>query len=228
MGQAIFAQRCADCHGATGLSDGVFVKDLPAPPPQLSDAATLRDQTPRDVFATVTQGRMDKFMPPFNEALTDAERWDVVAFIYTLSMPAEEIAAGGELYTASCAECHGVDGSELRDWTTQAYFTEASPARLYAAITAGVPEAEDHAFTALSDAERWATVAYVRSLTYDMTAPPEPEVLGAQGAVNGTVTNGTAGAALASVTPAPPGEDFPRLAGFPEGDPFEGVLGVRE
>jgi 23S rRNA (cytosine1962-C5)-methyltransferase len=32
---------------------------------------------------------------------------------------------------------------------------------------------------------------------------------------------------LASVEPAPPGPDFPRLAGFPEGDPFEAVLARR-
>jgi 23S rRNA (cytosine1962-C5)-methyltransferase len=35
------------------------------------------------------------------------------------------------------------------------------------------------------------------------------------------------GVMLADVAPAPPGEDFPTLAGFPEGDPFEGVLAVR-
>lgn len=195
-GQALYADRCADCHGATGLSDGVFVADLPAPPPLFAEADTLREQTPREVFATVTQGRMDKFMPPFSEALTDAQRWDVAAFVYTLSTPADELAAGGEVYAASCAECHGVDGSELRDWTSPTYFAEASPARLYAAITDGVPEAEEHAFVALSDAERWATIAYVRSLTYDTTAPLEPETIGAQGAVSGAVTNGTPGAAI--------------------------------
>lgn len=32
---------------------------------------------------------------------------------------------------------------------------------------------------------------------------------------------------LVDVSPAPPGEDFPPLAGFPEGDPFEGILAVR-
>jgi 23S rRNA (cytosine1962-C5)-methyltransferase len=36
-----------------------------------------------------------------------------------------------------------------------------------------------------------------------------------------------AGVRLAAVEDAPPGEDFPRLAGFPEGDPFEGVRLVR-
>jgi 23S rRNA (cytosine1962-C5)-methyltransferase len=38
----------------------------------------------------------------------------------------------------------------------------------------------------------------------------------------------TAGVALASVASAPPGPDFPRLAGFPEGDAFEGVIVARE
>lgn len=36
-----------------------------------------------------------------------------------------------------------------------------------------------------------------------------------------------AGVGLAELLAAPPGEDFPSLAGFPEGDPFEGVLAVR-
>jgi hypothetical protein len=35
-----------------------------------------------------------------------------------------------------------------------------------------------------------------------------------------------AGVELADLMPAPPGEDFPSLPGFPEGDPFEGVLAV--
>ena len=36
-----------------------------------------------------------------------------------------------------------------------------------------------------------------------------------------------AGVKLAALEPAPPGADFPRLAGFPEGDPFEGFLARR-
>jgi 23S rRNA (cytosine1962-C5)-methyltransferase len=35
-----------------------------------------------------------------------------------------------------------------------------------------------------------------------------------------------AGVELADLAPAPPGEDFPSLPGFPEGDSFEGVLAV--
>jgi 23S rRNA G2069 N7-methylase RlmK/C1962 C5-methylase RlmI len=36
-----------------------------------------------------------------------------------------------------------------------------------------------------------------------------------------------AGVSLREVAPAPPGPDFPSLAGFPEGDPFEAVLAWR-
>lgn len=39
--------------------------------------------------------------------------------------------------------------------------------------------------------------------------------------------SGRAGVRLASISPAPPGRDFPRLEGFPEGDPFSGVLATR-
>ena len=36
-----------------------------------------------------------------------------------------------------------------------------------------------------------------------------------------------AGSVLAGIEPAGPGVDFPSLAGFPEGDPFEGVIAHR-
>jgi mono/diheme cytochrome c family protein len=192
-GSVIYAQRCADCHGATGESDGVRVAQLPAAPPKFSQPETLRAFTPRDLYGVVTLGRLDKLMPPFAEALTDAERWDVVAYLYTLSTSQTQMDEGQALYAANCAGCHGADGAQLRDWTMPEYLAVTSPMQAFAAISDGVPEMEAHAFAPrLSEADRWAVINFARTLTYDYLAPGAP-LPQQTGQVLGQVANGTAG-----------------------------------
>ena len=194
-GSVLYAAHCAECHGATGQSDGGSVSKLPAPPPVLADPATLRGMTPRDVFTTITQGRLDKFMPPFGDSLTDAERWDLTAYVYALSTTQEEVDQGKDLYIANCGECHGESGQTLRDWTSADYIATTSPQTIYDAIQAGVPEIDDHVFAAkLSEAELWSVVDFARTLSYEYLAPGAllPEQAGT---VIGQIANGTAGGA---------------------------------
>lgn len=42
--------------------------------------------------------------------LTDAEKWDVVAYIWQLNTTVKAIINGGELYAQNCAACHGEGG----------------------------------------------------------------------------------------------------------------------
>jgi mono/diheme cytochrome c family protein/plastocyanin len=42
--------------------------------------------------------------------LTDAEKWDVVAYIWQLNTTADALADGQELYAQNCAACHGESG----------------------------------------------------------------------------------------------------------------------
>jgi mono/diheme cytochrome c family protein len=42
--------------------------------------------------------------------LTDAENWDVVAYIWQLNTTADALANGQELYAENCAACHGESG----------------------------------------------------------------------------------------------------------------------
>lgn len=192
-GSVLFAAHCAECHGATGQSDGASVSKLPTPPPVLADPATLRGLTPRDVYAVITQGRLDKFMPPFGESLTDAQRWDLAAYVYTLSTTQEGVDQGKDLYIAQCGECHGESGQTLKDWTSADYIATTSPQMIYDAIQAGVPEMADHVFTAsLSEAELWSVVDFARTMSYEYLAPgaPLPEQ---SGTIIGQIANGTAG-----------------------------------
>lgn len=190
-GSVLFAAHCAECHGATGNSDGASVAKLPTPPPQFSNPETLRGLTARDVYATITQGRLDKFMPPFADSLTDAERWDLAAYVYTLSTTQAEIDDGQTLYAANCAECHGDDGATVIDWTAPSYIAATSPQQIFAAVKAGVTALPDHVYSpALSDAQLWSVVNYARTLSYAYLAPgaPLPEQAGT---VVVQVANGT-------------------------------------
>ncbi|MBL8094550.1 MAG: c-type cytochrome [Anaerolineales bacterium] len=192
-GSALFAAHCAECHGATGASDGASVAKLPAPPPQFSDPATLRGLTPREVYATITLGRLENFMPPFANSLTDAERWDLAAYVYTLSTTQAEIDDGQALYSANCGECHGADGATLQDWTAADYLAATSPQQIYTAIQTGVPEIADHVFAStLDESQLWSVVNYARTLSYTYLAPgaPLPEQAGT---IVGQLANGSAG-----------------------------------
>ena len=42
--------------------------------------------------------------------LTDAEKWDLVAYIWQLNITAVALANGQELYAQNCAACHGESG----------------------------------------------------------------------------------------------------------------------
>jgi mono/diheme cytochrome c family protein len=127
----------------------------------------------------VTKGNIEKFMPPFG-SLSDRQRWDTVAFSFLLSMPPDVIDQGEALYQANCAQCHGeggqgdgpqASGSSMPDFTDQATMAELSQASFYQAITQGVAPAMP-AFDQLSEDERWAISAYLRSLTFARSSQP--------------------------------------------------------
>ena len=67
-GAAIFADRCADCHGANGeggtqIVNGQTLENMP----NFTDAATSADQTLEDYYTIITEGLIDqgKLMPGF-------------------------------------------------------------------------------------------------------------------------------------------------------------------
>src|SRR5512144_3249239 len=65
QGAAIFAQNCAACHGAKGLGDGPQSMQLPVTVPGIGLPEVARDAAPAAWFKIVTQGNLDRFMPPF-------------------------------------------------------------------------------------------------------------------------------------------------------------------
>lgn len=169
LGQQIYAEKCLPCHGENGMGDGFQAGNLPAPPPAIGSSDLARAARPSDWFAIVTEGRIDKLMPGFGESLSDRQRWDVVAYVFSLSVDPGDIALGEDLYAQKCASCHGEqgegNGQDVPDWTQQERLAILSDNEIEAVLAQGKNAMPAFA-NELSEAERFALAAYIRSLTY--------------------------------------------------------------
>src|SRR5829696_778047 len=101
-GNAIFAEKCAPCHGETGLGDGEQGIQLGVTVPAFGLQEVARPASLAQWYTTVTRGNMERFMPPFT-SLSDQERWDVSAYAMTLHTSQEEIEKGKQLFETNCA-----------------------------------------------------------------------------------------------------------------------------
>jgi mono/diheme cytochrome c family protein len=161
-GAAIFAEKCAPCHGASGLGDGPQGIQLGVTVPAFGLPEIARPASPAQWYTTVTQGNMERFMPPF-ASLSDQQRWDVVAYAMTLHTSEEEIAKGKELFEANCADC---STDFFKDQSKMSALSEVELARI---IKQGNEEVRAFGSN-LSDDDMWAVAAYLRTLAFD-TAP---------------------------------------------------------
>jgi len=104
IGERLFANNCATCHGADARGSTSF--------PNLTDRDWLWGGTPERIAETIIQGRQGA-MPLMAAAIGNSDDIRNVAH-YVLSLsgsPHESIAAqlGRSKFTA-CAACHGADG----------------------------------------------------------------------------------------------------------------------
>ncbi|HEY6099968.1 MAG TPA: cytochrome c [Anaeromyxobacter sp.] len=76
-GKALFAARCAPCHGGEGHGGGPVSRFFP-PAPDLA-YVKVRERTDGFMWGTVTYG--GKAMPPGGEGLAPADRWDLVNWV---------------------------------------------------------------------------------------------------------------------------------------------------
>ena len=198
QGKQLYLDNCAVCHGPEGLGGGAMSANLEIQPSLLGDPAFASGALPSDWYLTVTQGRMERFMPPFVN-LSDAQRWDVVAYALSLSVPSDQLEQGAIVFQETCVDCHGERGEALApavDLSDAALFTKNSLDDFYAVITQGVgsmPALEG----ALSESERFTAAAFVRTLAFsEEIEAAEPASGVSTGSVYGSIENGTEGADL--------------------------------
>lgn len=103
VGQRLFLQNCAQCHGSDARGMRGF--------PNLTDDAWLYGGSPEQIRTTLLQGRQG-VMPGWIDSFGEQGIKEVVA--YTLSLSGRKVdpqlAEAGEAKFAACAACHGQDG----------------------------------------------------------------------------------------------------------------------
>ena len=101
-GAKIFAQSCAPCHGLSGLGDGEQADQLPFQVPPIGDRAYAREHSLADWFLMISEGNIDRFMPPFSLTYSVHERWNVLAYVIALGVSQE--ASIGSVKTINVPE----------------------------------------------------------------------------------------------------------------------------
>lgn len=81
-GATLYAENCAVCHGETGEGDGPTAEGLEPPPADLH-ATHVQANTDGALFYIISHGRPDTAMPPWDNTLTEEERWHLVNYIRT-------------------------------------------------------------------------------------------------------------------------------------------------
>ena len=207
-GMIPYTDRCSNCHGTTGQGDGEMAPDLPNPPTAHASPEYLRAAIPVEMFELITNGRVDKGMPPFGEAssdpLSETSRWDLIAAIYSLGTPVEVVEQGQVVYGENCLACHGESGagdgpevdqssSEPGDLSNSGYWFNHSNQSVFDSLATN--QNPDHEFD-LDDEALWSVIDYMRTFSYGYTDTLARFRPLDQAIVLGQVINGTTGDVL--------------------------------
>ena len=206
------SDRCANCHGPSGLGDGELAANLPNPPAAHASLEYLRAAVPADMFNTITNGRIPQGMPPFgsesSDPLTDSQRWNTIAAIYSLGTPIASVGDGRDVYLENCLACHGEEGqgdgpdaqglaTDAGDTGSLAYWSAISNQAVFDTLATGQIEAHE-TVADLSDDDLWMVVDYMRTFSYEYTdALAEFRPL-KTAIISGAVVNGSTGEPLDS------------------------------
>lgn len=103
IGQRLFSQNCAQCHGSDARGGQGF--------PNLTDNDWLYGGSPDKIKETLLYGRVAA-MPPWGAALGEQGVKEMTAHVLSLSGRTvnQKDAAAGAAKFAMCAACHGADG----------------------------------------------------------------------------------------------------------------------
>jgi mono/diheme cytochrome c family protein len=117
-------------------------------------------------------------MPAWKGRLNEQQRWDVTSYIYSLHYTPDQLALGKKSYAEKCAACHGEGGTgdgpqaatagkAVPNLAAPDALINKSDTALYNTITNGLPDGSHKFNDQLTDDERWAAIAYLRSLAWE-------------------------------------------------------------
>jgi hypothetical protein len=97
----IYAQRCANCHGAGGRGDGTIAASLQTSPPDFRD--TVQRKSNSQIRRAIAEGK--GAMPAFDPALRPSEINDMLQMVRFLSREGRELAWWEKYDTLIAAHC---------------------------------------------------------------------------------------------------------------------------
>jgi mono/diheme cytochrome c family protein len=156
-GKIIYQEKCAPCHGDSGLGDGEQGKQLPVSVIPIGLPEIANQASPAKWYRTVTQGNIERFMPPFL-SLTDQERWDVVTYAFTLHTNESQLELGKNLFEQNCSNCE----NQFTDLESMSAISDADL----------VKQIKDSFGNNFSDDEAFAVAKYIRTLTFASESAP--------------------------------------------------------
>lgn len=184
-GARIFAERCVECHGLRGDGRGdLALAGSVEAPLDMTDWSVVAAKSPLEWFEIITTGRIENLMPPWENALSEAERWDVALYSYTLAYDEELLARGEQVWGESCGEC------DLP--------TLAPP--VFSDVDYGAKLNQEIFGSALEDAAASAAAAYARMRTLQAEAAGAETETAARVEIGGRVIHGTDGGIVPAET----------------------------
>ena len=196
-GASIYVEKCAACHGTTGLGDGEQGKQLPVKVAPIGLPDFAKTAKPSDWFTRVTQGNLERFMPPF-ASLNDQERWDVAYYVLTLHTTPDQIELGKKLFNANCtADC----ADKFKDLKAMSALSENDIVDMIKKGTGNFgPDLTADEATAVAMYIR--TLSFAASLAQPTTAPAADTPVSAEAGTPSAQTTPAEGTQVAATTEA--------------------------
>ncbi len=88
--QALYAESCATCHGATGNADTQRARTLDPRPARFKDPSRLGELSPYRIYNALTFGVPGTPMASF-ESLSPEDRWNLAFFVFRLGHEGEAV-----------------------------------------------------------------------------------------------------------------------------------------
>ncbi|KZY62283.1 cytochrome C oxidase Cbb3 [Oleiphilus sp. HI0071] len=166
VGQRLFANNCAVCHGSAGRGAIGF--------PNLTDDDWLYGGTEEAIKATLVNGRMGN-MPAkgLNPAMTNAQVDDMVHYLLSFSDRSDNSEAaerGAAMYQTACAACHGADAKGNQalgapNLTDNVWLYGSTPKRISHTLLYGRAGVMPAQLERLGEEKIHLLTAYVKSLS---------------------------------------------------------------
>lgn len=178
-GADLYQQKCVRCHGDRGRGDGAMAAQIQAqfnsPVADLTSDVVARARTPEEWYDIISNGRLQNGMPGFAGSLDVDQRWDVIAYAWSLAASPQQVERGKQVYAEQCVQCHGDTGrgdgkdaqGQLPDLSDFATLAKVAPGIWDQAMASGhVPSFAG----TVSEADRRAAIDYVRTFAYEYSS----------------------------------------------------------